>query len=218
VARFWFSSLQLLQPRHFAYGPPSVVPRRFNRFAAQSAAATLQSNLLQIPKRFGLHRWADSLAIAKEFNILVNRFVPSARSSACEMLRAGQAIFASPLRRAGWGPILEDCCGWRLGPADRIRRPSGGGRLLPLSPLALASQTPDDSPCGHAERHSLPARRACPPRCARSACARRASHSVTRAIKSAEDLDLLGFRDRLLDALCGPSGGEDPITGNGFTL
>jgi hypothetical protein len=37
-------------------------------------------------------------------------------------------------------------------------------------------------------------------------------------MKSAEDLDHLGFRDRLLDALCGPSGGENPITGNGFTL
>jgi hypothetical protein len=37
-------------------------------------------------------------------------------------------------------------------------------------------------------------------------------------VKSAEDPDFLGFRDRLLDALCAPSGGEDPITRNGFTL
>jgi len=148
----------------------------------------------------------------------VNRFVPLAGSSACEMLGTGHAIFASPLRRAGWGPILDDCCGWRLGSCGPNKAALRGGRLLPLSPLALASQTPDDSPCGHAERHSFTARRACPPRCACSACARRAAHSVTRAMKSAEDLEFLGFRDRFLDAPCGPSGGEDPITGTGFTL
>jgi hypothetical protein len=79
----------------------------------------------------------------------VNRFVPLAGSSACEMLGTGHAIFASPLRRAGWGPILEDCCGWRLGPADRIRRPSGGGSLRHLSPSRLwLSKDPTTPPAG----------------------------------------------------------------------
>ena len=45
------------------------------------------------------------------------------------------ALFASPFRRAGRGPILRGCCGWRLGPADRIRRPSGAGHCVICRPV-----------------------------------------------------------------------------------
>jgi len=118
----------------------------------------------------------------------------------------------------GGGPFSRTAAAGALGPADRIRRASGAGHCVICRPLGSGLAKTRRLPLRHAERHSLPARRACPPRCARSACARRAAHSVPRAKKSAEDLDFLGFRDRLLDPLRGPSGGEDPITGNGFTL
>jgi len=49
-----------------------------------------------------------------------------------EMLGAGHAIFASPLRRAGWGPILEDCCGWRLWSCGPNKAARWGGRVLEI--------------------------------------------------------------------------------------
>lgn len=112
---------------------------------------------------------------------------------------------ASPLRQA---VLVAHSRGLRrlksLGLADGIWGGLRGGRLRPLSLLRCwlwRRKRPTTSPSAGAERRSLPSRRACPPRCARSDCARRAAHSVTRATKSTKDFGILGLRDCIFEVL-----------------
>jgi hypothetical protein len=81
--------------------------------------------------------WKKSSCIRKPANSSATRRSKT-RSSGRPLPRRtpdAQTLFASPLRGAVRGPILRGCRGWRLGPADRIRRPSGAGHCVICRPL-----------------------------------------------------------------------------------